>query len=368
MKRIGIFLGLGLLVMWLLPANIGFAFPFDKIIRTGEVYEDDLVVFGDQLTVEEGAVIEGDVSVFGGNAEIAGIVEGDISVMGGNVELDGELQGDLVLFGGNFTVGEDAIISGDCATMGGNLAGNTNFDCNHMPIGEIDNLMNGLPVIPELGDFPFENAPHPTRSRWTGIGGNLISAIGRTLLMGGLAWLVASVWSPNVRRVSDTIVQRPIASGIMGVLSAGAFASVYSIVMLISGILILACGIGLLGVPVLMIMAGVGIAAGVIGWVALGQLFGNRLNRQLRVSPNKEVNVAVTGTMALTLLLGLATALPSVLGSSFFAWLAMVTLGFIGFGAATLTKLGKQNYPLVPAGNPSKIETIIEETLPDEFK
>ncbi len=376
MRRVGIFIIFGLFFALAMPAKISYAFPFDGIIRKGETHEGDLEVVGNNLIIEDGAVVDGDVSVFGGNVDILGEVDGDVSVIGGNVTVEGVISGDLVTFGGNISLDENASFSGDCLSIGGNVTQGDKLICDQLPFSFSENLQN------LFGDFPGVNPPEtpelpaipdlPARVEERGGAGSIlgesVKVVGRTLLLGALAWIISSIWGTNLKRVSHAVVERPIASAIVGVLSTGAFASVMTLLSVIFGVLVLACGIGLLGVPVLLVLAGLFIAAGIIGWVAIGQLFGNRLNSRLRLSEDPQVNNAVTGTVILTLVLGLVGALPSFLGSGFFAWMFITVFGSIGLGAATLTKLGRQNYPALPAGNLSKIDSILEESLLDESK
>lgn len=47
----------------------------------------NLVVFGGDVTIEEEALVDGDIAIFGGNIDIDGEVSGDIAAFGGNISL-----------------------------------------------------------------------------------------------------------------------------------------------------------------------------------------------------------------------------------------------------------------------------------------
>jgi hypothetical protein len=67
--------------------------------------------------------------------------------------------------------------------------------------------------------------------------------------------------------------------------------------------------------------------------------------------------------LLITLVLGLFSGLPSVLGTAFLADAVTLILAFIGLGAAAMTKLGREVYP-APAGEyRGKADIVIEEDI-----
>src|SRR5215471_14917930 len=62
---------------------------------------NDLVSFGNDVTVREGQEVHGDLVVFGGSAKV--FVDGDAAVMGGDLYIapTGEVDGSTVAFGGS---------------------------------------------------------------------------------------------------------------------------------------------------------------------------------------------------------------------------------------------------------------------------
>ena len=118
MKRFAILL----LLILLIPTGVALAGPSDRIIRAGETLDEDITIFGEELEVLEGATVNGDVVIFGGNAVLAGTINGDVTVWGGNIELSGPINGDLVMFGGNVEMVGSADVSGECTLLGGNVS------------------------------------------------------------------------------------------------------------------------------------------------------------------------------------------------------------------------------------------------------
>src|SRR5690606_35610719 len=123
MKRFAIIFTL--LLIMLIPAGSALAAPlFDIVVEEGEVLEEDITVFGDELVVEEGARIEGEVTVGGGTAEMSGEVDGNITVFGGDVVLSGQVTGNVTTMGGSVTLAETAEVLGECVIFGGHLEDN----------------------------------------------------------------------------------------------------------------------------------------------------------------------------------------------------------------------------------------------------
>jgi hypothetical protein len=142
---------------------------------------------------------------------------------------------------------------------------------------------------------------------------------------------------------------------------AGPFA--IAILALISGILILACGLGLLGFPIVLVVS-LALGGGfVMGWVAIGTLVGQRLADAMKLNNRSLPVVAVLGTVVLTLLVSVLSELPFLLGGWLWTVVAFV-IGCAGLGAVALTKFGTQAYP-VGMTNEEKIAAVLE-TLPVE--
>jgi hypothetical protein len=343
MKRIGIVLGL--LLLLLLPAGMAFgAAPYDRIIRAGETFDGDITVIDDSLLVEEDATVDGDVTMFDGSADIAGTVDGDVVVFGGRLTLTGEVDGDVALFGGDLTVGEGAQVTGDCVVFGGHVED----ESDRVSCGAIgDRIDPGA----WLGAITPPSVPRPPRppvpeiaqrgptffSSVASVFLDVSEVIGRSLLFGLVALVIASVFPNQVRRVSNTLASKPAASGAVGVLTAVAAPSVIVLLFVVLGITI----IGILLYPAVCVLALVPLAALVFGWVGVGDRFGNWLASRLSLSSRSLAVTATLGTTVLTLLLGFIGLLPFVWGEP----LLISLLAVVGLGATALTKFGTAPYP-----------------------
>lgn len=345
MKRFSIVLGLLLLLF--IPAGTALAAPpFDTIVATGETIPNDIVVFDGDVEVEEGATVKGSITVFNGNATIAGTV-----------------MGDLVLFNGNLDAASTAELTGDCVLLNGNLTDDTEsgLGCTDFE-GAPTFIPAALASLSELGDFtdfPGQartevtvTPPSPTNRFFT----NLAEAVGSSLLLGFLAFVVASLLPEHLQRVEDTVQQKPVASGTVGLLTAVAVPSLVALLLPVSIILTLVC-IGLLGFPIMFALM-FGLAAGsLLGWVVVGYMVGKRLAGPLKLkSPTLPVTAAL-GTALLTFVIGLMG-----LGEGVITFLVVC----VGLGATTLTKFGTRTYPEVMPENEAKVAAVLETLTVDD--
>lgn len=366
--RILIFATIMMVLLIAAPAGAAYAAPnFDRIIGEGEVVHEDLVIFGDSLVVEHGATVDGDISVFGGEAEIAGNVTGDVAIFGGRVILSGVIEGDTVVFGGSLSASDTAQVDGECILVGGSLTGDGADRIGCAEVGDFSGFAIPAIIPPKVPDS-LSPPTLPTRpevhidSGW-GFFGTVSAIAGQSLLMGLLALVIAYLTPNNLNQVSHTLREKPGASGTVGFLSAIAVPTLGIILLVLSVLLTLVC-IGILGYPIVLAIF-VAFAAGLImGWVALGTLFGRRLARWLKLSNRSLPVVAVLGTTVLTLLVSILTELPWILGGPIW-WLAAVLASFAGLGAVALTRFGTRAYPSGSSPTEQKMEDVLD-TLPDD--
>lgn len=321
----------------------------DKVVAGGETIDDDLVIFSGDLDIDEGATVTGDVVMMSGNAHIAGTVEGDI-----------------VLFSGNMETTETADIQGDCVLFSGNFSDlSNNVSCTNVS-SEFPAALRDLPDItrPRLNAPPIgEGDLRPSFL------GNLLGAIGSSILLGILAFVVAAFAPRQLGRTREAVRTKTVVSGTVGLLTAVAIPSLIAILAPISAILILACGIGLLGFPIIIALA-VGLAAGAIfGWVTIGSLFGQKMTQLLNINPANLPVVTALGTAVLTFGISMLDAIPFVPGEGFLAGL----ITCVGLGATALTHFGTKVYPRLsgptlaggPVENSDKFRAVFD-TLPPE--
>ena len=337
----------------LLPATAFAAESGDKI-ESGETINDDLTLYSD-TTIEEGATVNGDVAVFGGKLELDGTVNGDLIVFAGDVEVDGSISGNIAVIGGDLEIDSDAIVSGSCILVGGAMSGTHN--CFN-PVSSEFNLET-LQDFATLGEFPVPSAESVAIEPSEAIGffSAAISMVFTAIVVGGIAFLVASAVPDRMYEVRSAVKHSPYSAGGIGILTAiagSSFLILTSVVWIpLLAILALVCGLG-----IFLAFAGAFYlgAISLIGWSSVGALTAKRFIGQL-----SDPVAAGVGTAAITFALGmLGFALPGLTGF----------LGFlifsIGLGGVVLTKLGRQPYPAQPSlVNEIKINQVMS-TLPSE--
>lgn len=372
-RRVLIPIALALLFMLAL-APAAFAAPGqdDTVIGENEVVNNDVVVLDGDLKVGEGAVVNGDVVVFNGDAVV-----------------DGRINGSLTLFNGDLEAGQGASVTGECVLLNGDVDGSEGLGkCTAVKNLELPPFaMPAIPAIPALPAMP-EIAPVPTipavpempepvvppvspmpdrQSDGPSAFARLAGIAASALMFGFLAMLAAAIMPNQLRQIVGVARSKPLVSGMAGVLTAVAVPSLIVLLIPLSILLTLVC-IGLLGFPIMFLLA-VGLVVGtLLGWIAAGTWLGVRLFG--RGKDDRIVRSAALGTMTLTFAIGALTLVPFVFGES----LLVFVIASIGLGAVALTQFGMKPYPRRPevgasGGGPDagKVETVIN-TLPPEEK
>ncbi|MDT8305713.1 MAG: polymer-forming cytoskeletal protein [Anaerolineae bacterium] len=347
-----------LLLLLLVPAMTASAAGLDRIIGEGEVVDEDINVYRNDLHVMAGGQVNGKVTVFNGDVIVDGIITGDLTVFDGDVSVNGIVNGNLVIFRGDLVLTDEARVEGDCFVGGAISDESGAASCASVGTRFLENMPipPGIPGRPEIPSVEVpRRAVSPIGRFFTG----LSEAVGRSLLMGILALVITAVFPRHLQQVGQTVRARPAASGAVGFLTAVA---VPSLLVLMLVVLAITC-IGLLLFPAVFLLALVPIAALLLGWVAVGERFGSWLVRMVKLAQRSLVVTAALGTAVLTLALGLLTLVPPFsIGGGFVVWLIGLMLASVGLGAAVLTRLGTQPYP--PASVlPGKVEGVLE-TLP----
>ena len=289
-------------------------------LRSGERLSGDLVVFGGNVRMEADTRVDGNIVVIGGAADIAGRVRGDMVIVGGGVRLlsTAEVDGQLVRVGGTLQKDEGAQIHGG-ETGGANIP----------PI-------RPLPQIPTPPAVP--SWPQRSVNTFVSFVLNVVYSLGMTMVLALLAVFVIALWREPVERVSQTIVNAPAASWGVGALTVLAFVVVLPAFAVLSSILIIACGLGLLGFGIITVLSVALGVAWLMGWIALGQLVGQRLLDMLGNRHPAPAASAAVGTAVLTLFwLGLAPLCGM-------GWLIFAVLSPLGLGAVLLARFGTQDY------------------------
>lgn len=399
MKRTRLIFILALLLL-LVPAGVALA---DEQVDEGDVIDNDITLFGEDLHIKEGAIVNGDVVIFDGDVEVDGEVNGDIVVFGGgNIEFSStaSLNGECVVFGGGEVISEslvtcqaipvDEIFNEITAAFPGIVSfteGNSPEINIEIPaIGEeigaiLDEVEAEIEaeIAQEMEDNRFERpdfevpAPPQPEIHWENdvrhydrgpsFIAEVLGAIGSSFILGLLAMFTASLFPENIERMEAAVRSKPVAMGVVGFLTSIAVPSLIAIVTLLTVILIFVC-IGILGIPVIIALA-LGLALGsFMGWVTVGKIVGDRLSRYVNLKGRSLAFQTGVGTAVMTLVLGLLGAIPFV-PDELVKWVILM----VGLGAAALTQFGRKAYPRgsEPPVDSDKIDIVLQ-TLPEDLK
>lgn len=278
----------------------------------------DRVCTGDNLTLESGQT-SGNILAFGCNVDVrqGATVNGSIADFGGNVRVAGAVNGSIASFGGNVMLTETAVVSGQVASMGGNYSGAPGAIVRGNP-----NSGGIAPPIP-----PVPPAPFNPFTRMFNFGFDLLGGIVTALAFAALGALVV-IFAPNAtRRVSDAVQNKPLNIAGIGCLTL--------IVLPILGILLI---ITIIGIPVAFILGFVAWAAWIFGGIAIGLLAGEKILGAFKMTNILPVLAVVLGVV----LLMLVGQIPV------FGWLVSCVVGLLGLGAVVMTRFGTRPYPPMP--------------------
>jgi hypothetical protein len=275
------------------------------------------------------------------------------------------VDGDLVIFGGKLNATPSADVDGECILIGGTLSGDGTNRIGCTSVGEFPSfVLPGEFDAPDLDDQPRRPERVPiVEGQRSSLFNRIGSVAGWSLLNGVLAFVIVTIAPRHLDQTSQSLRRKPFASGVVGLLSMIAVPSLIIILAILSGLLTLVC-IGLLGWPILLVMVIAFCVALILGWVAAGDLLGQRLAVWLKLKNQSRSIITTLGTTTLTLAAGLLSALPFWLGGWFWSLLTFLIL-CAGLGAVGLTRFGTRSFASQPVTDPEKTEDVLE-TLPAE--
>jgi hypothetical protein len=290
---------------------------------TGPVHasarQGDEVIFGDDLTLQEGEQVTGDVVIIGGNLNMrtGSHVEGGVTALGGRVVVAGTVEGDVAALGGDVSLEANARIHGKVIALGGEV--------RRAPGAQTGEVVQGLTArnLQQWRDLrsPLFSAgigARPASAIWGGV-----SALVTALVMALLGVAIITFWPAQTAQVGQTILRAPLPSVGVGCLLYPLAASLTFFA------LITICLAPLAPVMVLLV-----VAASLLGWVALGRLFGRWLVRSTGWRDPTPLMVTGIGVFVLTLLMAIAGVIPC-LGP-----LLVLVGASVGLGAVTLSRFG----------------------------
>ncbi|HID86637.1 MAG TPA: polymer-forming cytoskeletal protein [Anaerolineae bacterium] len=282
--------------------------------------EDDegRVVFGQDVTIQAGEEVEGDLVVFDGDVVIeeGGKVDGDLVAIGGDVEVAGEVDGDLAAIGGNVRLAATAIVDGDLAVIGGRL---------HREEGAVveGQAFEGF----AFGRF-FVGAPPPTlrvrRNVLLDLFLRFLQTVVVTIALVALALLVVLFLPQQTQLVSQTALAQALPSLGVGFLT-----------VLVVSVLVPLLTIICVGIPAAFLLVLALVAAGLFGWIAVGLLVGEKILEALKVEESLPLVAVAIGVLLISFL----GTVPCI------GWVVALFGGLLGLGAVVLTRFGTQVYP-----------------------
>jgi hypothetical protein len=307
--------------------------------------QGDKVVLGQNYTLASGEQLNGNLTVLGGNVSLeeGSRVEGDVVLLGGNLTAAGEVRGNVSVFGGSLSLASTAVVRGDLATFGGALHQSPGAQVNGRTVQSFktpqlgDNLpalpfvAPALPLIPQAPAVPAPPA-RPAAPAGPGILGRFIvwqfATLGWSVLL-ALLGIAAILLAPrHMERIASTASTDPVVSVGVGLLTL-------VVAALAGGVLILACGLGLL----VWLATFLG---WLVGWLTVGLWLGRRLLQALRVHTASSLVEVALGVFLLTV----AARLPCI------GIVVGFSAGALGLGAVVLTRFGARPYvhTLPPTG------------------
>ncbi|HSO26426.1 MAG TPA: polymer-forming cytoskeletal protein [Anaerolineales bacterium] len=263
----------------------------DHALRPGEARIGDIYMFNGELTIPEGARLEGSLFILSGKAEIAGVVAGDISLVGGELALEPGAQ-----VGGMLRLGEGEVQRAPGVQVGGGV-------------------QSGLGIEALAANAPAQ-AP----------GGFVSPLILQDLFVIAAAYLLARYWPAPLSRVADTLERYALAAGAMGLLY-GFVGVVLLTLMAFTVILLPATFLG--GLVLLLALT--------YGWVGFGGLLGRLLRRVTGWKLALPWEVAA-GTVLFLVLYEISRNIPLLQD------LVPLVTGLVGFGAVMLTRFGLRHF------------------------
>ncbi|MCW5876712.1 MAG: hypothetical protein KIS85_07485 [Anaerolineales bacterium] len=270
---------------------------------------DDTVVFGENVTLFAGQTTT-NLVVFGGNATVeegAAVLE-NVVVFGGNVTIHGSVGDSVVVAGGNVELGPSAVVGQDVLSFGG--------ETFRAPGSQVLGNQTSDPRIFRVEDSISAERVESFR----------VQVLRGFQLFGmlGAAILLVLLTPRQLTNTADTIARQGGSSLLFGALTF-VLLPVALVITLITCIL----------PPLILLLV---IAGSIFGWVALGLELGRRVEQFLKVAWALEVQ-AVVGTLLLGMLSFFVRALPCV------GWLGVFGLGAVGLGAALLSRFGTEVTP-----------------------
>jgi predicted flap endonuclease-1-like 5' DNA nuclease len=281
--------------------------------------DESILRVGEDVRVESGEVIDGDVTVLFADLEVeeGGEIGGHAVVVLGDMSVDGTVGGDVTT-SGDLTVGDQAHIGGN-ATVLGELVGDEDAIEGRLVVPD-----SGYNLRPLPGQLSARRAEVTTQER---VAYGITSVAVATLVAMLLVALTRLIAPTATARVSRGVSKAPAQSFALGCAA-----------WLILPIVLAAVAITIIGIPIVLIAWGVLL---LLGWTALSAMLGGRL-----LGGSRSLAAAVLGALVLSLVVSIVSAL---------GWSGLCAGSMLGFvltaaplGAALRTGFGTRWWPSPP--------------------
>lgn len=301
---------------------------------------DSVVLFGCGARIAKGAQVSRDVVSFGGDVVIeeGASVAGDVVIFGGDIDVAGEIGHRIMSFGGGATLESTAVIGDDVRMFGGGLDRKEGATVRGQILRNSSTTFPRVRFVPPVPSFRYG-----VWSIGNGIVEGFINGLVTTFGLAALGVLII-VFLPNqLKQVGDVAQQSALPSLGVGCLT-------WLVVPPLMILFILTC----LGIPLSALMGILFVAAGVLGWVAISAILGDRLLNALKVQNSVPILAMVAGLIVLWFV----TAIP------FLGGLIWVFATSLAIGAVVLTRFGTQPYPPPMPTAPATVAPTAPPALP----
>ncbi len=300
-------------------------------------------IVNQNLVVEKGEVIKGDVVVTNGNLTLQGAVHGDVVVAKGDADIEGTVEGNVTVTDGTVKLGPGSLVDGDVLAVVGQIVRDPHATVNgnvNAPGISLEGVSNSVFAAP---DVP-KGAPEPARlsaPSWLpdGILSSFLNFFSKgmvslVLLVVGL--LLAALLPTRVGISSATLETEPVPSLIVGLITALLLFPVTVLLIIVLAISI----VGALFIPVVILVLGVALLFGLVtvsAWI--GRIVYETTHGG---APHTTQHLVINVLLGMSILLG-TTFVPSVLlpGAITGIMLALMYLASsVGIAALILSRLG----------------------------
>ncbi len=270
--------------------------------RDGNEINESLVIFGGSVTLLEDSKVNGDVVVFGGNADISGEITNDLIVFGGNVKLSDEavIRQDLVSFGSTVKRAPNAVVDGQVIT--------------ELDFSDVDFLDISI-------DPPYIAGVNRMFGNRFGVA-SVLGYFFNVLAITAVAVLVLLFLPKQSETTADAIISQPISAGGLGCLTL--FVVIFVGCILMFTVIL---------IPVSLLAFFLLALGSLFGLVTVGLVIGRRLAEALDRNWVPVVEAAV-GTLMIGIVAG-GLQFAGPLG--FLVWVAIIS---VGLGAVVISRFG----------------------------